>query len=178
MKKTICIVHYNTPELTRAAVLSIRKQGGEDYRVVIFENSFEAALADGKRREARPFAGLLADEQTRKALGDVEIIDNSRGQLVDFDAELAKWPNKKNDSENRLAHFGSAKHMMSVEWLIQHMDGPFMLCDSDILLKRPIDDMFDEAVTACGFIDQGWNNPKTVKRLWPMLCFINAPECR
>ena len=67
-----------------------------------------------------------------------------RGQ-VDFDAELAKWPNKKNDAENRLAHFGSAKHMMSVEWLIQHMDGPFMLCDSDILLKRPIDDMFDEA---------------------------------
>ena len=97
---------------------------------------------------------------------------------MDFDAELAKWPNKKNDAENRLAHFGSAKHMMSVEWLIQHMDAPFMLCDSDILLKRPIDDMFDETVTACGFIDQGWNNPKTVKRLWPMLCFINAPECR
>ena len=178
MKKTICIVHYNTPELTKAAVLSIRKQGGEDYQIVIFENSCDAALADGKRREARPFAGLLDDEQTRKALGEVEIIDNSRGQLVDFDAELAKWPNKKNDAENRLAHFGSAKHMMSVEWLIQHMDGPFMLCDSDILLKRPIDDMFDEAVTACGFIDQGWNNPKTVKRLWPMLCFINAPECR
>ena len=178
MKKTICIVHYNTPELTKAAVLSIRKQGGGNYRVVIFENSCEAALADGKRREARPFSGLLADEQTRKALGEVEIIDNSRGQLVDFGAELAKWPNKKNDAENRLAHFGSAKHMMSVEWLIQHMDGPFMLCDSDILLKRPIDDMFDEAVTACGFIDQGWNNPKTVKRLWPMLCFINAPECR
>lgn len=178
MKKTICIVHYNTPELTKAAVLSIRKQGGGDYRVVIFENSCEAALADGKRREARPFSGLLADEQTRKALGEVEIIDNSRGQLVDFDAELKRWPNKKNDAENRLAHFGSAKHMMSVEWLIQHMDVPFMLCDSDILLKRPIDDMFDEAVTACGFIDQGWNNPKTVKRLWPMLCFINAPECR
>ena len=177
-QKTIAIVHYNTPELTKAAVLSIRKQGGWDYRMVIFENSCEAALADGKRREARPFAGLLADEQTRKALGDVEIIDNSRGQLVDFDAELAKWPNKKNEAENRLAHFGSAKHMMSVEWLIQHMDGPFMLCDSDILLKRPIDDMFDETVTACGFIDQGWNNPKTVKRLWPMLCFINAPECR
>lgn len=177
-RKTICIVHYNTPELTKAAVLSIRKQGGEDYRIVIFENSCDAALADGKRRDARPFAGLLDDEQTRTALGDVEIIDNSKGQLVDFDAELARWPKKKNESEERLAHFGSAKHMMSVEWLIQHMDGPFMLCDSDILLKRPIDDMFDEAVTACGFIDQGWNNPKTVKRLWPMLCFINAPECR
>ena len=100
-QKTVCIVHYNTPELTKAAVLSIRKQGGGDYRVVIFENSCDAKMAHGERREARPFAGLLADEQTRKALGEVEIIDNSRGQLVDFDAELAKWPRKRNDVESR-----------------------------------------------------------------------------
>ena len=194
MRKTICIVHYNTPELTRAAVLSIRRHGGQNYRVVIFENSCDAELADGKQRKARPFmgccdtatnttagktAGTTASEDVmREALGEVEIIDNSRGQLVDFEAELARWPKKKKDSEERLAHFGSAKHMMSVEWLIQHMEGPFILADSDILLKRPIDDMFDESVTACGFIDPGWNNPDAIKRLWPMLCFINAPECR
>ena len=178
MKKQVAIVHFNTPELTKAAVLSIRKQGGGDYRVVIFENSCDAKLAHGESREARPFAGLLVDEQTRKALGEVEIIDNSRGQLVDFDAELAKWPRKRNDVESRSAHFGSAKHMMSVDWLVQNMDAPFILCDSDILLKQPIDDMFDETVTAVGHVDNGWQNPEGVQRLMPFLCFINAPECR
>ena len=53
-----------------------------------------------------------------------------------------------------------------------------MLCDSDILLKRPVDDLYDEGVTAIGCIDQGWNNPHGIKRLLPMLCYINAPECR
>ena len=177
-RKTICIVHYNTPELTRAAVLSIRRHGGEDYRVVIFENSCDAELADGKSRKARPFADVLKDDAMRKALGEVEIIDNSRGQLVDFEEELARWPKKKKDSEERLAHFGSAKHMMSVEWLIQHIEGPFILADSDILLKGNINDLWDETAAACGFIDSGINNPGILKRLWPMLCFINAPECR
>ena len=178
MKRTICIVHFNTPKLTEAAVLSIRRHGGEDYRVVIFENSCDAKLADGKERKARPFADVLKDDAMRKALGDVEIIDNSKGQLVDFDAELAKWPKKKNDAENRLAHFGSAKHMMSVEWLIQHREEPFILADSDILIKGNINDLWDEKATACGYIDTGISNPGIVARLWPMLCFINAPECR
>ena len=159
-RKTICIVHYNTPELTKAAILSIRKQGGEDYKIVIFDNS-----------DKRPFIGCAE-------MGDVIKYDNTKGKLVDFDAELAKWPSKRTDAERRTANFGSAKHMMSVEWLLQNMEGPFMLCDSDILLKRPVDDLFDESVTAIGFIDQGWNNPHGIKRLWPMLCWINAPECR
>lgn len=177
-KRTICIVHYNTPELTRAAVLSIRKHGGEDWRVVIFENSRDAKLAHGAERKARPFADVLKDDAMRKALGGIEIIDNSKGQLVDFDKELAKWPKKKNDAESRTAHFGSAKHMMSVDWLVQHLDTPFILCDSDILMKQPFDDMWDETATAVGHIDNGWQNPEGVQRLMPMLCFINAPECR
>ena len=159
-RKTICIVHYNTPELTKAAILSIRKQGGEDYKIVIFDNS-----------DKRPFIGCAE-------MGDVIKYDNTKGKLVDFDAELAKWPSKRTDAERRTANFGSAKHMMSVDWLIWNIKEPFVLCDSDILLKRPVDDLFDESVTAIGFIDQGWNNPHGIKRLWPMLCWINAPECR
>ena len=144
-EKTIAIVHYNTPELTKAAVLSIRKQGGGNYRVVIFENSCDAKLAHGESREARPFARLLDDEQTRKALGEVEIIDNSRGQLVDFDAELAKWPHKKNDAENRLAHFGSAKHMMSVQKLWEILPDGFILIESDVLIVQPFEFLWDES---------------------------------
>ena len=167
-EKTIAIVHYNTPELTKAEILSFRKQGFTG-RVVIFENSCDAKLAYGETRKAQPFP---------KDVPGVEIIDNSQGQLIDFDAELAKWPKKRNDVESRSAHFGSAKHMMSIDWLIWHLDTPFILCDSDILLKQPIDDMFDDSVTAVGHIDNGWQNPEGVQRLMPFLCYINAPECR
>ena len=38
-QKTVAIIHFNTPELTEALVKSIRKHGGEEYQVVIFDNS-------------------------------------------------------------------------------------------------------------------------------------------
>ena len=39
MIKQVAIVHFNTPELTEACILSIRKHGGQDYRIVVFDNS-------------------------------------------------------------------------------------------------------------------------------------------
>ena len=160
-RNTICIVHYNTPELTRAAVLSIRKYGGEDWQIVIFDNSDE-----------RPFVGCAE-------MGDYIKYDNTKGKLVDIDGEFKKWPERDKDIGNALGcNFGSVKHMLSVEWLLQHEDGPFILVDSDILLKRPIDDLWDESVTACGQINSAYDNIHGVPRLIPFLCFINAPECR
>jgi hypothetical protein len=38
-QKTVAIINFNTPELTEAAILSLRKHGGEDYKVVVFDNS-------------------------------------------------------------------------------------------------------------------------------------------
>ena len=166
-KRKVCIVHYNTPELLRACILSFMKQGTE-WHFIIFDNS-----------DQRPVTMEMLSEwgltQTKSVFG---IIDNTQGQIIDFDKELARWPSKRTDAERRTANFGSAKHMMSVEWLIWNTKEPFVLCDSDILLKRPVDDLYDETVTAIGYIDQGWNNPHGIKRLWPMLCWINAPECR
>lgn len=166
-KRKVCIVHYNTPELLRACLLSFMKQGAE-WHFVIFDNSNQRPVT----MEMLSEWGLT---QTDSTFG---IIDNTHGQIIDFDKELAKWPSKRTDAERRTANFGSAKHMMSVDWLIWNTKEPFVLCDSDILLKRPVDDLYDESVTAIGCIDQGWNNPHGIKRLWPMLCWINAPECR
>ena len=69
MKKTVAIIHYNTPDLTEAAILSLRKQCKEDYAVVVFDNS-----------DKRPFT---------KKMKSVRRIDNTKGQLVDFDVSLA-----------------------------------------------------------------------------------------
>ena len=38
-KKQVAIVHFNTPELTEACIMSIRKHGGRDYQITIFDNS-------------------------------------------------------------------------------------------------------------------------------------------
>ena len=74
MKKTVAIIHFNTPLLTECAIKSLRKHGGEMYRVVVFDNSDRA-----------PF--------TAKMRG-VEVIDNTQGQIIDFDAELEKYPER------------------------------------------------------------------------------------
>ena len=37
MKKTVCIVNYNTTELTRAAIRSISKHGGDGYEFIVFD---------------------------------------------------------------------------------------------------------------------------------------------
>ena len=166
-KRKVCIVHYNTPELLRACMLSFMKQGTE-WHFVIFDNSNQRPVT----------MEMLSEWELTQTDSTFGIIDNTQGQIIDFDKELAKWPSKRTDAERRTANFGSAKHMMSVDWLIWNTKEPFVLCDSDILLKRPVDDLYDESVTAIGFIDQGWNNPHGIKRLWPMLCYINAPECR
>ena len=100
-KRQVAIVHYNTPELTEAAILSLRKNGHIDCEVTIFDNS-----------DRRPFT---------KPLRDVRVLDNTKGQLIDFDKELEKYPDK--NPEQAVAHgcvFGSAKHMMSVQWLMDH----------------------------------------------------------
>jgi len=157
MKKTIAIVHYNTPELTTAGILSVRKHGGMDWKVVVFDNSNE-----------RPFS--VSDGS---ALGDVTIIDNTKGQYIDFESELAKFPNKC----SYLPHFASARHMMSVQKLWELLPQGFILMDSDVILSQPIDFMWDENYAAVGKIQKfaGTGRLET-DRLLPMLCYLNVPK--
>ena len=157
-ERTVAIVHYNTPELTEAAILSLRKHGGEDYKVVIFDNSDE-----------RPW---------KKRMKNVKRIDNTMGQVVDFEKELSKYPNKvARHGVNGKCVFGSDKHMMSVQALFDIIPEGFLLMDSDILLKKSVDFMFMEKYCTVGHV-QEWKktgNPYHIERLVPMLCWINVP---
>lgn len=154
-KKTIAIVHYNTPELTEALIASVRKHGGEDYAIVVMDNS-----------DARPF---------KKRIKGVKCLDNTQGALVDFEKELAKFPDKQ-DHVRKSSNYASSKHMMSVQWLIDNLGTDFVLLDSDILLRKPIDELFDPAYCAVGCI-QKYQMGYVIsnERLLPMLCYLNAP---
>lgn len=155
-QREVAIVHYNTPELTEACIWSIRKHGGEDYHITIFDNSDE-----------RPF--------TAKMQG-VTVIDNTQGQIVDFEKELAKYQKAKYGKVN---NYGSDKHMMSVQKLWDILPDGFLLLDSDVLLKQSVDFMFRDDQVAVGHVQnpQPGNNFH-LGRLVPMVCYINVPLCR
>lgn len=151
--KQIAIVHYNTPELTEALILSIRKVGC-DWPVTVFDNS-----------DARPF--------TRRMRG-VKTLNNRKQQLVNFDEELAKYPDKCEALAYK-GNFCSVKHMMSVQYLFDILTDGFILMDSDILITKPFDYLWDESYGASGHVE--WNEKRGIgpDRLKPFLCYLNVP---
>ena len=156
MQKNVAIVHYNTPELTEACILSLRKHGGRGYHVYILDNSDE-----------RPFTLQMPG---------VTVFDNTKGQILDFDKELEKYPEK--DPKYGCAAgcwYGSDKHMMSVQKLWELVPDGFVLCDSDILIKDSIDWMFMEDQCTVGYISR--KSYGGHPRLAPMLLWINVPMC-
>ena len=168
MKKTVAIIHFNTPELTEAGIKSLRKHGGEDYKVVVFDNSATLTLPDGKVIHARPFTAKM---------DGVEVIDNTRGQVIDFDKFLAEYPDR-NPSVGiyQSSVWGSAKHIVTVQKLWELLPEGFVLMESDILIKKPIDEFFRDEYSFAGFVQKHQKgNPFDVPRIMPMLCWMNVP---
>ena len=166
-KKQVAIVHYNTPELTRAAIMSLWKHGGEDYQVTVFDNSSDQTI-DGVLVNARPFV---------RRMRGVRVINNRNGQIIDFEHELAKYPTKSEKAGcARGCYFGSDVHMMTVQKLWELIPEGFVLLDSDVLLKRDIDWLFREDQCSYGYIGKG-TGYRIHQRLVPMMLWINVPMC-
>jgi hypothetical protein len=155
--RNVAIIHYNTPELTEAAILSLRKHGGEGYKVTVFDNS-----------DSRPF---------RKKMKGVKRIDNTKGKVIDWEEFLAQFPERT----PRIGCasgcvFGSAKHMRTVQELWGILPEGFLLMESDILIREDIDFMFmkDKAVVG-HVVDKQKDNPFSIGRVMPLLCYMNVP---
>lgn len=153
MEKNICIVHFNTPELTRAAIKSIWKNT-PDARVTVFDNS-----------DKRPFGEMEG----------VSVIDNTRGRVIDFEEFLSHYPERLPTANN----WGSAKHTRTVDELFSLFSDGFLLLDPDTLVKRDLSDLFDESVAFIGELYQDMGDERRhVERVLPYLCWINVPLCR
>ena len=156
-KKTIAIIHFNTPELTEAAILSLRKHGGRNYRVVVFDNS-----------DTRPF---------RIQMPGVEVMDNTKGEILNLDAMMEAYPHRdRSIGCAKGCDFGSAKHMMTVQKLWELLPDGFVLMESDVLLKASIDHLWMEDYASVGHnqLHQP-QNPFGIGRVCPMLCYMNVP---
>lgn len=150
MEKNVCIVNFNTTELTRAAILSLWKNT-PDAKVTVFDNS-----------DRIPFPEM----------DNVRIIDNTKGQIIDFVKFLKQFPERQKTCNN----FGSAKHSKTIDTLFDYFPDGFVLMDSDVLIKKDISCFFDESVAYSGLPYNHRSN--RVLRLLPMLCFINVPMCK
>jgi len=157
---TAAIVHYNTPKLTRAAVLSLWKHT-PGCRVVVFENSDRLPISGCTQWDALRWNPL------------VTVIDNTRGQIIDFDKMLEQYPDREFFDRN-MSNFGSAKHTASVDWLFGFLPDGFLLLDSDILVRQDVAPLADRNVAAAGELKPNAG----VMRLLPLLCWLNVPVLR
>ena len=159
--KVVAIIHYNTPELTMTAIGSLLKNGGLwDYgtmKVVVFDNS-----------DQRPFEGAT----------NVITLDNTQGQIIDFDKELEKFPHR--DASIGCAkgcEYGSAKHMMTVQKLWELLPNGFLLMESDVLIKKDLNCFFHPDYSVVGYWQKAQpGNPFSIGRMLPMLCYMNVPK--
>lgn len=147
----ICIVHFNTPELTQAAVRSIRKHT-PDTHITIFDNS-----------DRRPFG----------AMEGVTVIDNTKGQIINFDKWLRSFPHRLDQTAAN--NWASAKHCYTIQWLIDHTDGPFLLMDSDVLVKSDLTPLWDERQVFVGKVVHCKRKYQMVDLVYPFVCFLNVP---
>ena len=107
-------------------------------------------------------------------MNGVVVLDNTQGQLIDFDAFLARYPSKMHTRNN----WGSAKHTKSVDYLFNVYPDGFVLMDSDVLVKRDISEFFDDSVLFVGKKrDAERDRDNRVPRLLPFLCGINVKMC-
>ena len=154
----VAIIHYNTPELTRACIGSLIYNGGvEDrLRIVVFDNS-----------DSKPFGDASG----------VTVIDNTKGQVIDFGAELAKFPeHDRSIGCAKGCEFGSAKHMMTVQKLWELIPTGFVLMESDIMITMPIAGFWRPEYSFVGYAQKAQpHNPFNIGRVLPMLCYMNVP---
>ena len=149
----VLVVHYNTPWMMECMIRSLNKH--TECTIHVFDNSDED-----------PFAN---------SFGNVEVIDNTRGQFINFDEFLGKYPHKRTSPRSG---YGSVKHCKSVDICFDLLPDGFILMDSDVLVKQDISVLWDESVAWSG--QPMWEDHKTarVRRLLPFCCYINVPMCR
>ena len=177
MKKTIAIIHFNTPELTEACILSIRKHGCQ-WPVVVFDNSADITAPAGTNGNDPKEDTIIKARPFRQKMRGVKVIDNTKGQVIDFEQFLSLYPDRNPQvGVYKSSVWGSAKHIVTVQKLWELLPDGFILVESDTLVKRDITELWKEQYSFCGYVQRNQNgNRFKVPRILPMLCYMNVPK--
>jgi hypothetical protein len=150
MKKNICIVHYNTPYALTCLIKSINLHVNDAY-IYIFENSDKDKFIN--------------------QFNNVEIFDNSQGQILDYETLLKKYPDRFK-TESKYNNWASFKHCLAIDKCFDLIDDNFVLLDSDVLIKKDFSDLYQEDKICIGEYDSFY------ERISPYICFINVNLCK
>lgn len=151
--KNILIINFNTQKLTEACIRSVNKHT-PGCHIFVFDNS-----------DKEPFVNTFKN---------VNIIDNTNGQIIDFNKWLEKYPNRIK-SNGKTNNWGSAKHAYTINKCMELIRENFVLLDSDILLKKDISELFREDLL---YVAETVLQPKSkIRRVLPYICFINNELC-
>ena len=150
MKQTIAIIHFNTPELTEACILSIRKHGC-DWPIVLFDNSADITIPAGTDGNGPKEETIIKARPFKQKMKGVKVIDNTKGQVIDFEQFLSLYPDRNRQlGVWKSSVWGSAKHIVTVQKLWELLPDGFILVESDTLVKRDITELWKEQYSFCG----------------------------
>ena len=151
----VCIVNYNTQRLTDYAIRSINKHT-PGCTIYIFDNS-----------DKEPFVNTFSN---------VKVFDNTKGQIIDFNKWLEKYPNRIK-STGKCNDWASAKHCYTIEKCMELLPNGFVLMDSDILVLKDFSGIVDENCIFVGdVVKQAY--PGRHERILPYICYINSKLCK
>lgn len=151
-KINICIVHYNTPYLTECLIKSINKTT-PNTNIYIFDNS-----------DKYPF--IYRQD-------NIIYLDNTKGEIIDFKNFLSSLKIKGVSKDKKYA---SAFHTYSIEKCMEIIDDNFILLDSDVLVKKNLQNIVDDNSIFVGQVGEIVKYRKV--RVFPFCCFINVKMCQ
>lgn len=150
-KINVFIVNFNTQDLTDACIRSLNKNT-PNTKIYLFDNS-----------DKQPFINTFSN---------VTVINNTKGQIIDFKEWLRKYKDKAPMSNN----YGSAKHCYTIEKFMEMFDDNFIMIDSDALVKKDISELYDDKYMYVGeeIEKVAFWKPRVV----PYILFINNRMCK
>ena len=135
-----------------------------DAVIYIFDNS-----------DTKPFSAKF---------GNVTVLDNTKGQIIDFDKFLGRFPDRTKTSAVK-NNFASAKHCLTIDRCMDLIGEGFVLLDSDVLLTRDITTLFRDDFAFVGDTEPwrarrltGTHRPTPKNRAIPYVCYINVGLCK
>ena len=149
---TVFVVNFNTTDMTNACVKRIIEHcSSYDFHIEVLDNSTTDKF-------------VLDVNDNR-----IKVIDNTRNQVIDYDVFV-----KNNCRGNDKGNYASAKHSFAIDWMIKTCTTKnLLILDSDAFLTRDVD-FIDENVCIVCEIGKAFYNRIDLKRVFPVIAFINV----
>jgi len=133
---SFCIVNFNTTDLTNACIKSICKVvKNKKYKIIIFDASDKTKFM------------LSADVDKNNVI----IINNTHNEIIDIDSYVNLYGKV---SRNKIIKtHPSLRHAITIQWMLDNIaTNDFVLMDSDVILKKDIDEFVDRKYHFCNIL--------------------------